>query len=98
MTTADQDPPPDRRRPIRDDGVPLGTLAGLGARFAIALVAFGFLGRWLDQRWKTEPWGLLLAVFLGGGGVFISSYRRIMAQSATAKPQEHEAPDSPESR
>jgi F0F1-type ATP synthase assembly protein I len=98
VTTTDRGPRSDRRVPIANDGVPLGTLAGLGAQFAIALVAFGFLGRWLDQRWATEPWCLLLGVFLGGGGVFISSYRRIMAQSATAKTQEHRSPDSAESR
>jgi F0F1-type ATP synthase assembly protein I len=98
VTTAGRDPrrQSDSRQPTTPDGVPLGTLASLGAQFAAALVAFGFLGRWLDQRWHSEPWCLLLGVFLGGGGVFFTSYRRIMAQGANARP--HDAPDSTESR
>lgn len=38
----------------------------LGFIIALPLVAFGFLGKWLDAKWGTEPWltiiGILLAI------------------------------------
>jgi hypothetical protein len=68
--------------PPPDDGLPLAALAGLGSQFAVALVAFGYLGAWLDRRWDTAPLCLLVGVFAGGGGTFYTAYRRLMAQSA----------------
>ncbi|MCU0649553.1 MAG: AtpZ/AtpI family protein [Gemmatimonadaceae bacterium] len=99
MTTAGGSPvggPPAPRRSA-DDGVPLGVLAGLGAQFAVALVLFGYLGSWLDRRWQSAPWCLIVGVFFGGGGVFFTSYRRVMAQrSAPDVRSSHDA--SSESR
>ena len=97
VTTGGQTPVQPPGKPARD-GVPLGTLAGLGAQFAIALVCFGYLGSWLDRRWQSEPWCLLLGVLLGGGGVFYISYRRIMAHDATLNGEPPTTPRPPEHR
>ncbi len=53
-------------------------LAGLGTQFFVALIAFGYGGNWLDERFGTTPLFLLLGVLGGGGGSFFLSYRRLM--------------------
>ncbi len=52
-------------------------LAGLGMQFAGALLLFGWIGQWVDRRFGTEPFGLLVGVLLGGGGFFALLVRRI---------------------
>ena len=56
-------------------------VAGLGVQFAIALVAFVTVGNWMDGRLHTAPLFLLAGVFVGGGGTFYASYRRVMKAS-----------------
>ncbi len=56
-------------------------LAGLGMQFFVALIAFVYAGNWVDARAGTAPVFLLLGVFLGGGGSFFLSYRRLIASS-----------------
>ena len=53
-------------------------LAGLGMQFFIALVLFAYAGAWLDKRFDSSPLMLLAGVFLGGGGTFYLTYRRLM--------------------
>lgn len=62
-----------------DSDVSPWSLAGLGVQFAVALVLFGYLGQWLDQRFGTAPLFLLTGVLAGAGGTFFVSYRRIIA-------------------
>ncbi len=62
-----------------DSDVSPWSLAGLGVQFAVALVLFGYLGQWLDQRFGTAPLFLLTGVLAGAGGTFFLSYRRIIA-------------------
>jgi hypothetical protein len=53
-------------------------LAGLGMQFFVALVLFAYAGAWLDRRFDSSPLWMLVGVFLGGGGTFYLSYRRLM--------------------
>lgn len=69
-------------------------LAGLGTQFFIALIAFGYLGNWLDGRWGTSPLMLLIGVFGGGGGTFYASYRRFMRTFEAAEKGETDSPDA----
>ncbi len=39
--------------------------------FAVAVALFGYGGYWLDGRWGTSPWFLLLGVTLGTVGGFL---------------------------
>jgi F0F1-type ATP synthase assembly protein I len=48
-------------------------------QFVLAILAFLFLGKWLDERFGTTPWLLIAGVFLGAGASFYSIYRRLMA-------------------
>ena len=53
--------------------------AGAGLQFAVAIVLSVYLGQWLDRRFGTAPWLLLLALLLGAGGTFYSIYLKLMA-------------------
>lgn len=53
--------------------------AGAGLQFAAAIVAFTFLGIWLDRKLNTSPWLLIVCVFVGAAGGFYSIYRKLMA-------------------
>lgn len=64
--------------PPNEDVNPLG-VAALGLQFAVALIAFGYLGQWIDLKLNSAPIFLMIGVFFGGGGTFYLSYRRLMA-------------------
>lgn len=72
-------------------------LAGLGMQFCVAIIVFVYAGNWLDRRMDTAPLFLLGGVFVGGGGVFYSSYRRLMATSEQTPPRQDSDHDSPPS-
>lgn len=55
-----------------------GEVMGVGLQFAGAILIFLFLGRWLDERFGTEPWLLLGGVLVGSVGGFISLYRQLV--------------------
>lgn len=52
---------------------------GIGLQFAGSIVLFLYVGRWVDSRLGSTPWGLILGVFVGAGAAFYSMYRRLMA-------------------
>lgn len=43
-----------------------------------SILFFLFAGQWLDRRLGTEPWLLLLGVFVGAGAGFYSMYRQLV--------------------
>ena len=55
--------------------------AGAGIQLAATLVAFMFLGIWLDKRLGSSPWFVLICVFVGAGAGFYSIYRRLMGSA-----------------
>jgi ATP synthase protein I len=65
---------PDDRSMAREAGQYLG----VGIQFAGAIVLFLFVGQWLDRQLGTEPWLLLLGVFVGAGAGFYSLYRQLV--------------------
>ena len=58
-------------------------------QFFVALIGFVYLGNWIDRRFATGPTFLLLGVFLGGGGSFYLSYRRLTAPPPDAQDPSH---------
>lgn len=42
-----------------------GRMAGVGFEFAVAVLLFGGIGWWLDQRLGTRPWLLITGSGLG---------------------------------
>ena len=72
------------RRPRADGDVPNANLqyAGVGLQFALTFMVFGAIGYWLDTKWNTRPWLLIVGIFVGATGAFISLVRKF----PTAKP------------
>lgn len=66
---------PDQAR----DELRLGTYAGVGLQFALAIILFLFVGQWADKKLGSSPVFLLTGVFVGGGAAFYSMYRRLSA-------------------
>lgn len=63
----------------RRKGMGGSEFAGVGMQFAITIVLFAFAGIWLDRRFGTSPWFVLVMVFGGAGLAFWSMYRRMTA-------------------
>jgi F0F1-type ATP synthase assembly protein I len=59
-------------------------LAGLGFQFAASLVAFYYLGQWLDRRFGTAPAAVLTCVLAGSGLSFFAMYRQLMSAQRRA--------------
>ncbi|WP_310569906.1 AtpZ/AtpI family protein [Gemmatimonas sp.] len=58
-------------------------LAGLGMQFFASILLFVYAGNWLDRRFDTSPLFLLGGLFVGGGGAFYASYRRLTKPTGT---------------
>ncbi len=63
-------------------------LAGLGMQFFVGLLVSVYVGHWLDGRFGTEPMLLLVGVFVGGGGTFFLSVRRLTRAAARGTTKE----------
>ncbi len=53
--------------------------AGIGVNYAAAVAGFGLIGWWVDSRWDTRPWGVLIGVALGLIGATYNLVRESMA-------------------
>lgn len=56
-----------------------GKYAGIGLQFALSILLFLYVGRWVDARVGTKGIFQLLGAFLGFGAAFYSIYRSLMA-------------------
>ena len=50
----------------------------MGIQLALAVVILFFVGRWLDNRWGTSPWLMLVGIFIGIVGGLIRFVRTAM--------------------
>ena len=60
-------------------------LAGLGIELAASVVGLTLLGLWIDRRWQTAPWGVVICAsigFVGGMYNLIRSARKAAERSA----------------
>ena len=69
----------------RSGGLSAAAFAGVGFQFAAALVAFYYLGQWLDRRLGTAPVFLLGCVLVGSGAAFYTMYRQLMGAQRRAE-------------
>ena len=53
----------------------MGPYFTIGMQLAIAVVAFFFLGKWLDGKFGTSPWLMITGAVLGAVGGMISFLR-----------------------
>jgi len=79
---SDSGPTGDRQGARNASKVPSGgEYAGAGLQLAMTLVAFMFLGIWLDKRLGSTPWFVIICVFVGAAAGFYSIYRRLMGSA-----------------
>ncbi len=79
-----------RRRPM--------SMAGMGFELAAAVAGFTFLGIWIDRRYDSEPWGLLICAAIGVVGGLYNFVRaaRIAAQASTGGAQADGSEEEPD--
>jgi F0F1-type ATP synthase assembly protein I len=51
----------------------------LGIQLAVTIVAFFFLGKWLDEMFKTGPWLMMTGLGVGMAGGLIKFLRTAMS-------------------
>lgn len=59
--------------------VSASSFAGIGLQFALGIVLFLFLGKWVDSRLGTSPAGVIVGVFTGAIAGFYLLYRKLSA-------------------
>ncbi len=72
------DPSPRKRG---DDSAAWYRLAGVGLEFVVAILAFGFIGRWIDGKIGTAPWlmvGGFCLGFVAGMMILIRAAKQIL--------------------
>ena len=71
----------DEKRPQNSSkkSLPGADFAGVGIQFAAAIIAFLFLGQWVDDKLGTNGVFTIAGVFIGGGAAFYNMYRKISA-------------------
>ena len=72
--------PPGKGQP--EEGFSVSEFAGVGIQFAVSILLFLYVGQWLDRKLGTQPWLLIVGVFLGAGLGFYSMYKKLMAAQA----------------
>jgi F0F1-type ATP synthase assembly protein I len=75
MRTSDEQDGDERRRMMASLA---SRSLGAGLQFAAAILLFMLLGHWLDGRFGTGPWLLLLGVMIGSVGGFYSLYWQLV--------------------
>ena len=75
---------PESHQPVRGRSDPpstsyrtIGPLFGAGIQLALAVVAMFFLGRWLDEKFGTQPWLMIAGSLIGVSGGLISFVRTV---------------------
>lgn len=56
-------------------------LMGLGLQFVIGILLFLYAGMWLDKKFGTAPWLLLLGALVGAGAGFYSLWRAMIEEN-----------------
>ncbi len=59
-------------------------LAGMGTELAATLAGACLLGYWIDRRFETGPWGLLICATLGVVGGLYNMLRRALGDSTNS--------------
>lgn len=74
----DDERQPGADRPQQDE-LSISSFVGVGLQFAVAIVLFLYLGKWVDSRLGTGPAFLIVGVFVGAASGFYNLYRKISA-------------------
>ena len=56
----------------KQDETNWGRLAGLGLEIGIGAALGAVAGSWIDRKWNSAPWGVLIGTLLGlSAGVYL---------------------------
>lgn len=59
-------------------------MAGMGLELAAAVTGFALLGIWIDRKYDSEPWGLLISTAIGVIGGLYNFVRAALAAAAAS--------------
>ncbi len=59
--------------------------AGLGVQFVVAILLFLFVGKFLDGRFGTTPWLMIVGVFVAAAASIFAMYRKVFPPGGSAK-------------
>ena len=59
--------------------------SGVGLELAGAVAGFALVGYWIDRRYETEPWGLVIGLALGMIGGLYNLVRESLQAAREAK-------------
>jgi len=65
--------------------------AGVGLEFAGAVAGFAVVGYWIDSRYGSKPWGILIGVVLGLVGGLYNLVKESLRAVQEAKAEDDEA-------
>ncbi len=68
-------PPPNKKSDRDTWFIAFGTYGAVGFQLVGSMLAGVFVGQWLDKHWQTDPWLMMLGLFLGAGSGFYNLYR-----------------------
>jgi F0F1-type ATP synthase assembly protein I len=66
---------------------------GIGVEFAAAVAGFAAVGYWVDLRWETRPWGVVIGAGLGLIGGTYNLVRQSLAAFKTYQDNAGKEPD-----
>ena len=67
--------------------------SGIGIEFVGGMLGFGLLGLWIDSRFESAPWGLVIGTFLGLIGATYNAIRRTRGAFSNPPPAGKNEPD-----
>lgn len=71
-------------------------VAGVGTEFAAAVGGLAFFGYWIDNRFDSRPWALLIGVGVGlVGGTYNLIRRSMAAFEQQDEPHDEDEPPKP---
>ncbi|MFT4702676.1 MAG: F0F1-type ATP synthase assembly protein I [Bradymonadia bacterium] len=79
--------PTDREKRIRERNE-RARASAIGLQFGISIAVGALGGNWLDKRYDTGPWLLLLGFILGSTAAFRDLYKFAKSQSTDASPKD----------
>jgi len=65
-----------------------GPFLGSGVQIAAAIVVMYFIGKWIDGKWNTTPWGMVICLFLGAAAALIHFIREVMVYTKKESKQD----------
>ena len=82
----DKKPPTPNPLPDQEGGGASGSaLAGMGLQFGAAIVLCVLAGNWVDGRYATGPWGVMIGAVVGFAAGFYSLFRAAKVDEARHK-------------